>query len=261
MLLGGLMLAWQDTPRADRRQRVRVPIALLAGALAFVSLIAVSRGGLGVQFLASSRYQHVLAALLLPALALSADAIARRQHTLAPVLLALLLVGIPGNLANTDRVVRPHPEQRQILTSLPRMALAHDVPRSLHPTLSFAAEVTIGWLLDGVDSGRIPPSGTLTAVQRANNTLRLSLEQLNGPPRSHCTPLGSTIVVRLARGRSINVQGAIGVQLLADPTDEPTNSLPFGRSLVTTAPSFVLRAVVGPLNLRIRPESFSAALC
>ncbi|HYL52798.1 MAG TPA: hypothetical protein VEZ15_12570, partial [Acidimicrobiia bacterium] len=217
--------------------------------------------GLGLQSLASSRYLHIVAAMVLPALAVGVDAIVRRRQALLPVLLALLLVGIPGNVADADRVVKPNPNRKLVLTSLPRMALAHEVPRSLHPTLSFAAEVTIGWLLDGVESGRIPATRALTPAELANNTLRLSLEQVDGPHRSSCVPLHSAIDLRLGRGQSISVQGSVGVQLLADATHARTQSLPFGASLVATAPTFVLRSVVGPVNLRIRPQSFTAALC
>jgi len=263
MLLAGMTLAWRDTPRIERRQRLDAAVALSVGALAFVSIIAVNRGGLGIQFLSSSRYLYVVAAMLLPALAVSGDAIARRRRALGPFVLTLLLVGIPGNIAKTGRSLDPpsYGNAKRVFTSLPRMALARQVPRSLHPTQSFAAEVTVGWLLDGVQSGRIPAASPPTLFEFANNTLRLSLEQLDGPPRSSCIPFGSPTRRLLQKGQSINVRGTVGVQLAADSTHTASGWLPFGGSLVAIAPTFTLRAVTGPLNLRIRPQSFTAALC
>lgn len=264
VLLAGMTLAWRDTPHAERRLRLDSALALLAGAFAFVLIIAVTRGGLRVQSLASSRYLYVVAAMLLPALAVGSDAIVRRRRALGPVVLALLLVGIPGNIANTSRTVNPNLSRgtKRILTSLPRMALAHQVPRSLHPTLNIAGEVTVGWLLDGVQSGRIPTTSPPTPAEYATNTLRLSLEQLAGPPRSTCEPLKTPTMRRLQNGQSISIAGTLGMQLLANNTHSTTGWLPFGGLLLTPrAPTYTLRADTGPLDLRIRPQSGTAALC
>jgi len=263
VLLAGMTLAWRDTPPAEWRRRLDSAVALLAGAFAFVLIIAVTRGGLGVQSLASSRYLYVVAAMLLPALAVGSDAIVRRRRALGPIVLALLLVGVPGNIAKTSRSVNVSLSRgtKRVLTSLPRMALARQVPRSLHPTLNFAAEVTVGWLLDGVQSGRIPATSPPTPPEFANNTLRLSLEQLGGPPRLSCEPLKKPTMRRLQNGQSISIAGTISVQLLANAAHTTSGWAPFGGTLLTRAPTYTLRAVTGPLDLRIRPQSSTAALC
>jgi hypothetical protein len=52
---------------------------------------------------------HVVAALSLPAIAVAADALVRRWRVIAPVAVALLLVGIPGNVeALADQQFAPH---------------------------------------------------------------------------------------------------------------------------------------------------------
>jgi hypothetical protein len=262
VLIAGLALAWRDTPRAERQMRFGVAVSMLVGALAFVTIIAVTRGGLSRKFLASSRYLYVIAAMLLPALAIGCDAIVRRRRVFAPLVFVLLLVGIPGNISRTSSNVHPsfYRAQKGVITSLAGMALARQTPRSLRPTQSFAAEVTVGWLVDGVADGRIPTSKS-TPLEYADNTLRLSLEQLDGPSRSSCVRIRRPLERRLATGGFIDVRGTVGVQLVGSRASHGSGWVPFGGSLLTTGPTFTLRAVRGPLDLRIRAQSSSASLC
>ena len=131
------------------------------------------------------------------------------------------------------------------------------MPRSLHPTPSFASEVTVGWLLDGASSGRIPAAGSATPTERATDTLRLSLEQLGSPNRSACVVLRSAVTRRLAAGASLNIRGTIAVQGRS-PISQP---LAFGTSLFDAASTHTLLAVAGPLELRLAPRSLGAAIC
>ena len=263
MLLVGLVLAVRGTERGERWSRLSAAFALLIGAGLFASMLAVTRFGLGPQFAASSRYLHIIAALLLPALAVAADAIARRQRVLGVVVLALLLVGIPGNIASIGDNVGPaarYRAQRRVITGLPRAPLASSTPHSLHPTPSFAAEVTVGWLLAGAHSGRIPATRDLTRREQAANALRLSLEQLDRRA-SGCVPLRAQVTRRLARDETIGIRGAVAVQLLPNGRDVPSQVLPFGTSLLSTNLTHTLRAVRGPLTLRMAPRSAISGLC
>jgi hypothetical protein len=264
MVLVGLLLGCREAVRERNASRIAAPIALAIGSLLFASLIAVVRFNLN-NALEASRYLHILAAMLLPACAVAADRIARQWKVLAPVVIATFLVGIPGNVNSVDKHIFPsqfYANQRRIITSLPRMPIARSVPRDLHPTPSIAAEVTVGWLLDGANSGRIPRSGPLSRLETANNTLRLSLQQLDAqPPGSRCTPLASPVLRRLSNGESVSISGTVAVQLL-DPTGVPISAqLPFGSSILSTVPYHTLRAVGAPLNLRLGPEAAHPALC
>lgn len=264
MLLIGLVLCCRQAMREGDASGVAAPIALAIGMLLFASLIAVVRTGLVGPVAAASRYLHILAAMLLPAAALAADRIARQWKALLPVVIAAFLVGIPGNVSSVNKNIFPaksYANERRVVTSLPRLAIARSVPRDLHPT-PFAAEVTVGWLLDGAKSGRIPRPGKVTRLELADNTLRLSLEQLDAKrPRSPCRPLTSTLTRRLSEGESVSVVGSVRVQLL-DPTGAPVSGpLPFGSWLPVTNLYHTLRAVRAPLNLRFKPESALTALC
>ncbi len=260
MLAVGLTLAVLDSTRSARRAELTPPIALGIGAVAFSLMLAITRFGLGAQFAASSRYLHIIAALLLPALAVAADAIARRRRALGVVVIALLLVGVPGNIARIGRNVGPaarYRAQRRTISALPRARLARAVPRALHPTPSFASEVTVGWLLDGAKSGRIPAPGRLTPTERATDALRLSLEQLAATGAATCNPIRSSVTRRLERGQSLEIRGTVAVQSRS-PISQP---LTFGTSLLDGARSHALLAVAGPLELRISPRSLGAAIC
>ena len=75
-----------------------------------------------------------------------------------------------------------------------------------------------------------------------------------------CTRLLGTVTRRLAPGESIGVVGPILVQSVPRRGTVST-PLPFGAGLLATAPIHTLRAVTGPLTLRITPLPPAAALC
>ncbi len=104
VLVAGAVLALRD--RARRRE-LGASLALAIAALLFALMLGLTRFGLGSRFAASSRYLHVVAALVLPLIAVAADALARRWRVFLPVALVLLLVGIPGNIADVGRNVGP----------------------------------------------------------------------------------------------------------------------------------------------------------
>ena len=265
MLVVGLAIAWRDSSRSERRPRLSAVFALALGALIFALILAVTRFGLGAHFAASSRYLHIIAALLLPSLAVAADALARRRRALGIAAIVVFLVGVPGNVADIGRNVGPaarYREQRRVIGALPRhMKLAERVPGSLQPDAHVRSR---GDRLAGCsparDRGRSRGSGRPTPRQRATDTLRLSLEQLDGTSGSTCVPLTAPAVRRLALGESFGLRGAIVVQSIPIRRGVRSQPLVFGTSLLATAKTHTLRDVTGPLELRIAPV-ISAAIC
>jgi hypothetical protein len=259
MLVAGVLVALRDH---TRRPALGASCALGVAAVLFATTLGVTRFGLGPHFAASSRYLHIVAALVLPLVAVAADALTRRYRRFAAVALVLLVIGLPGNIAgighNVGTAAR-YREQRRIIGSLPRYELAQSVPRSLRPTPSFAAEVTVGWLVDGLRDGRIPAPPGATPVQRATDTLRLSLQQLDASTEP-CPPLRAVTTRHLDTGESLHIQGAVMVQAVPREGSR-TQPLPFGTGILATSPAHSLRAVDGPLTLRIAPRSFDAAVC
>ena len=261
LLVVGLGLAWAPLRGPELRVRVSLPVGLLLGAVTFLVITGYGRGDFGSSP-RQSHYMEAAAVMVLPALAVAAQAVAHRVPVLAFVVPLVFLIGIPGNLAALDTSVGARWEglsrqDEQLVLSLPRAPLAAKVPRSLVPEPLIHAPVTIGWLLGGLASGRVPatPQRPSPALD-GEIELRLSLRQTNGLIGfAPCRSLRSPIVRELAAGQHIGVhRGSVEIALLRD--SGWTADVKFGAPFA--APYFGLRgetlmAVRGPLTLRIAP--------
>jgi len=66
--------------------------------------------------------------------------------------------------------------------------------------------ITVGWLLVGAASGRIPKPATTSEAEVAVDTIRLSLQEQGGPlPGRVCIPARGDVAVSLASGQSIGI--------------------------------------------------------
>jgi predicted lipoprotein with Yx(FWY)xxD motif len=198
VLVVGLVLAWHGLDRRMLSVRAAPPAALLVGAFLFIVMAGWQREVLQ-QFKLSGardgRYMDILVAMMLPAIAVAADAIVRRWRETTPVVVGALVIGIPGNLqvlSNPTGLYSTRLENtyRQDVLSLVDAPVAHAVPRSLQgpnlrgvfpPTWPPPQGATIGWLLDQQSAGRLPNPGRLSPTQKANATITLALHQSNGP--------------------------------------------------------------------------------
>ena len=210
MLVVGLPLARKVRLESGRLSELAVPIALLAGSVVFLVATAIGRASFGSDYARISRYISLTAAMLLPALAVAADALARRWRLFLPVAMALLLVGIPSNLRGVAAAQRSldslYAKTRLTILTLPRDSLAAAAPRSLRPEQLTARYVTVGWLLDGVKQHRFPkPPFTIQDVVSSAN-FRLSLFQTNDPaPITSCFTLRKPVLLTLRKGEVLGV--------------------------------------------------------
>jgi hypothetical protein len=263
MLIAGLVLARRRS-QPTGRGRAALPLATLAGAVLFVTITGVSRSWFGLHGATSSRYLDVVAALLLPAIAVAGDALARRNRLLLPVVLALLVVGIPGNISQT-RDSFPGPRYfaryRQMMLSLPRMSLAKRVPGSVHPEPNQAPLVTVSWLLDAARSGRLPKTRPPTPSERLTNNLRLSLAQTLGSAGSDCRTLRAPVFVDVSPGQKFSVKGTAVIS--ATEGAVRSDRLVFGSGFLTGSREHKLADVGRPLALRIEraPNLAWPAVC
>jgi hypothetical protein len=266
LLVVGLAVAWVPLDGARLRRRAAAPGALLLGVIVFLLLSGVWRVGfLGPEAARASRYLHPSAAFVLPAVAVAADAVVRRWRFLAPVVLVLLIVGIPGNIrALTDYTHNQKQSQqdyRKMMLALPRVPAAREVPKTVRPDTSgfdSRQNVTIGWLLDGAASGRIPEAGQIPPALAAANTFRLSFRQTHTASRwTACQTISKPITRPLEKGEAIGVRGwflrvtsaagaSAGTSLVLDPRD--------GNTLVD---------VRGPLTVHLGANSpfFPVTIC
>jgi hypothetical protein len=264
MLVVGMVLAWRDGPWAERRRRLAMPTAMLVGALGFEVVTAVNRSAFGARFATSSRYLHIVAALLIPSLAVAGNALFEKRRWLGPVVVALFVVGMPANLGKTTESFPPSQyfaSYERMVRSLPRMELASKVPRAVRPELVNGYWMTVGWLLDNADAGRIPaPNRPPTAAERVTYRLRLGLQQIDVAHGTACQPLRAPIERKFQKGDAVVVRGAVRVRLVDDVTGLHSIPVSYGSSFLVPNPEHELRAVV-PMTLELSGGTPNAQLC
>jgi len=184
------------------------------------------------------------------------------------VAVAALLVGVPGNVAQANdyaRRQRPVDDAtRQLMLSIARIPLARRVPAALRPDPNRAPTLTLGWLLQGVASGRVPATRPSTPAEALTNRLRLSLSELDQPSGLACRPLAAPVVLHLDQGDRFGVVGKTLVILVGDATGRSV-PVPFGVGLLNPSLAHTVDVVAGPLTIHIGPAGpsgrFGPALC
>jgi hypothetical protein len=251
LLVVGLVVAWKPLSRRELQHRAAIPLALLVSALALLCITGYGRAGLS-SFREKSRYLHLVTAMLLPALAVAADALMRRWRALTVVVVVVLLLGIPGNvnvIVNYMHrgVVENQTAYKQMMLSLPRVPTARQVPRDVKPDQSLAHFVTIGWLLDGVASGRIPEPAPITPPDAAMADLRLSFRQEAAAltPNDVCVKVTSRDEWSLEPGQRIVMRAPSG----------SVRVLPAEEGVFKTTP-FRIVTVAGANVVAVRPVQF-----
>ncbi|MGH9251741.1 MAG: hypothetical protein ACRD0W_19805, partial [Acidimicrobiales bacterium] len=211
LIVGGAFLAWRRQPLARLRQMAAAPTALAVGAFVFVLITAFGRVGFAPGVARSTRYVHVVGVLLVPLVAVAADAVMRRWRAAVAVFLAVLVASLVGNIQDFSNERAYSGEflanYRNMVLSFPRTALADQVPRDLRPDRGLAPYVSIGWLVDGVESGRIPPPAGVEPGSWAATEARVVLQQHPDHRPIECKTVEGSTNTTLRRGSSIRMQG------------------------------------------------------
>ncbi len=262
MLVVGFGAAVNATGARVLRGPAAAPIALFAAAILFLVLTAFSRAGrFGGFFLATvtgpeharaSRYVYVVVAMILPAVALAADAIARRGWGLAVVVGVLLLVGLPGNIHRLDTYVNRSAiaSYRRYILAAPRLPLARQLPRSVETGVGVVPGPPLGWLPDSEPAGLIPSPGRMTRDDIATETLMLALGPSSKARAGTCQRVRRPTVRELRRGDRITVIGAVNATYL--PADGGTSQ--------PVRLTHTRVALAGPLRVRLAPAG-RATIC
>jgi hypothetical protein len=182
LLVFGLVLAWRPLPARDFRRQAAAPVALLLGGPILFALTSASRSALP-DYEKSSKFVNLAVAFALPAIAVAADAVARRWRRLAPAVGLALLIPILANLG-TFSAESSFPSaffrhEKAVMLGAAYSPLASDVPRDLQPNtgLYHAPGVTMGFLDDARRAGRLPPRPKLTQHTSEELRVRLGIEQ------------------------------------------------------------------------------------
>jgi hypothetical protein len=263
ILIVGLFYAPVHRTVPPVRGRAAAPLGLLGGGVLFMVLAVVGRIGYAdvafrlrvihqIEDVArAGRYVHLVAACLLSALAIIADALMQRWKVLVPAFGLVFIVGIWGNInaieqTGTERL-RLGP--KDYLLAVGQTPVANDVPARTQILGLSGPEVTMGWVRSGVRSGHIP-TPSYSEKQLASVALSSALEVHAVDSASNsCASLDSPMQRRLQEGASFDVRnGPVSVVLMHDGVSSNPQTLAAGGQS-----RIVARA--GPLDLRVSPVS------
>lgn len=221
---------------SDRHGAVpAVVAALLVGSVAFAVLTAVGRSDLGgvqtaAQTATSPRYIYVVAALLMPVLALGGEFLARYWIVLGALPLVLLAGGLPDNvdlLRHPDPLgggeelvlaVAHSPLLEQFSANTRLFALPLALP--LAPT----AAPTAGFLRNAVADGRAPRPEHPSEQLRLDADAYLALHQTGARDGPVCRAAPDTTSIDADRGTRITFSGPIQISARrGTTTSHPTS--------------------------------------
>jgi hypothetical protein len=257
ILVGGLALLYAQRGTALLSGPTAAPIALLSGAIIFLILTGILRASGSPSLLGlkgsgatgrDSRYTYVVAAMTLPTIAMTADAIIARWRRFAVVATALLVIGLPGHIHKfrSDAHDFARFSNKHLILSAARLPLANQLPRSLFVGSPFTGGPTLGWLLDNLQSGRIPTPGRLTPNDIANVTLQLALTRSTRTQLKPCWTITRPTVRVLHKGDALTLKTG-AANIIYTPASG-------GRSRPEPFPAASVVALAGPLTLRLAPS-------
>jgi hypothetical protein len=185
----GFSMRVRDQVGAVGWWRPLVPVlALACGALIFQLITALGRvaqplGGfivLGPTGARSSRYVYIVAALVLPLIAIAVSYLFRRWRILVFVLAPVFILGLVDNVRHLILIDNVpvfdealHIRARQLVSDAAYSDLIESVPADTELKLPFAT-VTAGWLRAVKAQGRLPELGGVTPSRAAEADAQLA---------------------------------------------------------------------------------------
>ena len=225
------------------------------GALVFLVVAGYGRADrLGIEFAEHSRYGHIVLALSSPAIAVAVNALTNLRRAAGLVIAAILVAGIPTNLNTVANASFGDPD---VTLAMAHSPLARQVPARDRPDRTGQPFLTVGWLVDNADAGRIPKSNP-SPTTAAEATIRLSLDQ-HAPlaEAASCVPLRSKPIERhLAKGQQLrSTGGSIQIALAVDGRS-------VGRVIYRpSARNSIAAKAVAPIDLRVAAAGGATMLC
>ena len=269
-LVVGLVLLVRRTPVAELRRRAAPPLALLAGSLVFATLAGLGRAtSVDVFGLTStetpSRYLYVMAALLLPALALALSTIAElRPIWGVPVAAAVFLIAVPGNVRTvvheTDASGPVIQSVKQGLVGIASLPVATELPRDALVPARYFSGATVGWLVAAKDAGRLPEVTPLSPAEANALTQELVLQGVPRPASTEgCEVLHHAVERRLGQQTRVisSPGGTVALGYLPSSGPAPPPVVLRDGNLASPA----TRVQVSGLRFRIDPRHGTATVC
>jgi hypothetical protein len=258
VVLVGLVGAWRRYA-ADRHDVVpAITVALVVSAAAFALLTAFGRAEVGGVFgnAAADRYIYVVAALVLPLLALGGEMLARRWRVLGAIPLVLLLVGLPHNI-DLLRLHNPITDgQPEFVTAVARSRLIGQIPAQTRVVVfPIAPDIapTAGFLRAAARDGRLPDLGRPAPQVALSADGAVALHQTGRGPERSCPPIAAR-TVHLDRGARIVFSGVL--QLTLRDGDVVSTPFRFDARYGDT-----IAVLAGPVDILVTGSGGAPAVC
>lgn len=220
VLVVGLFVAWRPLPWTELRRRASMPVAMMLGVLVMYTAIGSQRWALNIEFARSSRYLALGAALVLPALAVAADAIVKRWKPFGSVVLLLVVFGVPANVAllYRDPIVPNFEDERAFVLGTAYSDLAGQVRPEVYPNPHqfLTDQVTVGFLRDALESGKLPGKPDVPPRIESNITNRLRVSQSLGDEGTFtsaflCGPHVESLRLTPKKGDEFGLRGPVQI--------------------------------------------------
>lgn len=172
VLIVGVLSGSRAAGAASFFRRSAVPTAMVIACILSMTSAAPSRFFVGADTSTAGRYIGVMAALVLPAVAVGAEELVRRWSSLLMPILALFIVPIPFNAMSFGQTPLLTPRyftnERNFLSGLPQEALVRQVPSwvAVNGSILGQPDMTVGWLLQASANGELPPAVPLDSLER-----------------------------------------------------------------------------------------------
>ena len=260
LLVVGLALTLTREDWPGFRRRAAVPVGMALGAVAFLVFSGYGRVGLlGPEQAGAPRYQHVVAALMLPIVTVALDGLARLRRFLVPVFCILLLLGIPRNIdvlaTHTESGEQAHRAYRHFILSIPHTRYASQVPHGVRPDTQHIdhVNITVGWLLAGAASGRIPEPDRISRDDEATVRFHLGLikrDEDDGVVKARCRTAEEAMTRHLRKGDAIHFEGVGMLRVTPASSDVAAAT----RMQFSSAEGSQLVAVLDPVDVTLQQQ-------
>ena len=196
------------------------------------------------------------AALILPALALAIDVLARRWKV-ATLALALVLIAVPWNVsALSHGLPKGYFDGLEAwVATAPTYPGIAKVPAWVEPnqTILGTPDLTVGWLRQAAADHKLPAPQQLKGLAAADLPLQLGVAQRGGPsPRLTCRTYTKPLVLNPPVGTVWRMATPVAIQLAHNdrPASFPSTYAPVpGQDLIEiTLPDLQLLVTPGPFS-------------
>ena len=160
-------------------------VALAAGAVVTLVVVAVGRTALGVSTASGPRYVYLIGALLLPFIGVALTEIARRGRAALLAVVALLGVGLVGHVRTLEQKALVHAAQearlRRLIFASRELAASGALLVIRTPDQIRAPELQLSDLERLASKGVLPPAPVLTQLDRLTAAAHLQVSLSDRP--------------------------------------------------------------------------------